>query len=362
MPLRVVCADTIPRFLLGGIIPRMSDSSPRRLLVVKLSSLGDVIHTLPLIEALRVGLGSDAHLVWAVRRAFANLLEGNPHLSAVRVLEGRGLGEAFAFGKQLRAEHFDTALDPQGLFVSGLITFLSGAPRRIGLDLNREGNRLFLTEASISTQVRRHQVEKLLDFCEAVGVPRLAPRVQTYLAQGEATIADEWLAPIGDTGRIGCVIGTSTPAKEWPVERWCELSCRLAEQGLKPVLLGGPSEIETAERIVEETRGAVALNLVGKTSLRQLASVLARCSVVVGGDTGPFHLAIAVGTPAVGLYGVTDPVRVGPSWGPAPAIALDFVEKEAPPERRRTRHPLVPMPLAKIPVVAVLEAVVRLLS
>ena len=313
------------------------------------------------MEALRVGLGPEVHLVWAVRRAFANVLEGNPHLSAIRVLENRGVGEAIAFGKRLRAEHFDTALDPQGLFLSGLIVFLSGAPRRIGLDLNREGNRLFLTEIGVDARSRRHQVEKLLDFCDAVGVPRLAPRPQTYLAQGEASAAEQWLAPLAARGRIGCVIGTSTPAKEWPLERWCELVCLLADQGLKPVLLGGPGEAQAAERMVQETRGAVALNLVGKTSLRQLASVLARCRVVVGGDTGPFHLAVAVGTPTVGLYGVTDPVRVGPNWGSAPAIVLDFVEKEAPPELRRTRHPMVPMPLAKIPVSAVREAVLRLI-
>lgn len=348
--------------LIRGIISRMPNSPPRRLLLVKLSALGDVVHTLPLIEALRVGLGPEAHLVWAVRRSFASLLEGNPHLSAVRVLEGRAVREAVAFGRQLRTEHFDTALDPQGLFLTGLITLLSGAPRRLGLDLNREGNRLFLTEASVPMRTRRHQVEKLLDFCVALGLPKLAPRPQTYLAQAEAATAEAWLECLGPQGRIGCVIGTSTPDKEWPVEHWCALIRQLARLGLKPVLLGGSGEAVAAERIVQETKGAVALSLVGKTSLRQLASVLARCQVVIGGDTGPFHLAVAVGTSTVGLYGVTDPLRVGPTWGSAPAIVLDYVEKEAPPELRRTRHPLVPMPLAKIPVDAVVDAVVRLLA
>lgn len=339
----------------------MLGSLPRRLLLVKLSSLGDVVHTLPLLEALRSGLGPEAHLVWAVRRPFANLLEGNPHVSALRVLEERGLRGALSFGKQLRSERFDTALDPQGLFLSGLIAFLSGAPRRVGLDLNREGNRLFLTEPRVSGRTRRHQVEKLLDFCDVLGLPRLAPRPQAYLAEGEAHTAEAWLAPLGRAGRIGCVIGTSTPSKEWPVERWCALARQLAAQGLKPVLLGGPGEVAAAARVVQDAQGAVALNLVGQTSLRQLASVLARCQVVVGGDTGPFHLAVAVGTPTVGLYGVTDPVRVGPTWGAAPALVLDYVEKEAPPELRRTRHPLVAFPLAAIPVEAVTQAVLKLL-
>ena len=147
-----------------------------RVLVVKLSSLGDVVHTLPLIEALRAGLGPEAHLVWAVRRAFAPLVIGNPHLSKVMVLEEKSLAATLAFGKQLRAERFDTALDPQGLLVSGLLTYLSRAPRRIGLDKNREGNTLFLTDASVASKHRAHQVEKLFGFCDALGIPRFAPR------------------------------------------------------------------------------------------------------------------------------------------------------------------------------------------
>jgi len=309
-----------------------------------------------------VGLGPEAHLAWAVRRPFANLLEGNPHLSALHVLEGRGFAEGVAFGKKLRAERFDTVLDPQGLFLSGLIALLTGAPRRIGLNLNREGNALFLTEPRVDGKTRRHQVEKLLGFCEAVGVARLAPQRQTYLADGEAAAAEALLSGAAEGPRVACIVGTSLPAKEWPLESWVALLKRLAAQGLKPVLLGGPGEAAAAERLVRETEGAVALNLVGKTSLRQLASVLARCAVAVGGDTGPFHLAVAVGTPCVGLYGVTDPVRVGPTWGVAPAIVLDYVQKEAPPELRRTRHPMVPMPLARIPVEAVGEAVVRLIG
>lgn len=340
----------------------MPRTTSQRLLMIKLSSLGDVVHTLPLIEALRVGLGPDAHLAWAVRRPFANLLEGNPHLSAIHILEGRGLAEGVAFGKKLHAEHYDTVLDPQGLFLSGLIAFLTGAPRRIGLNLNREGNALFLTEASVEGKARRHQVEKLLGFCEAVGVPVLAPRKQTYLADGEAVAAEALLATATPGPRVACIVGTSLPAKEWPVENWAALLRLLAAQGLQPILLGGPGEVAAAERLVQETGGAVTLNLVGKTSLRQLASVLARCAVAVGGDTGPFHLAVAVGTPCVGLYGVTDPVRVGPTWGVAPAVVLDYVEKEAPPEFRRTRHPMVPLPLARIPVEAVRDAVVRLVG
>lgn len=105
----------------------------------------------------------------------------------------------------------------------------------------------------------------------------------------------------------------------------------------------------------------MAGNLAGKTPLRVLASLLACCDVVVGGDSGPTHLAVAVGTPVVGLYGVTDPVRTGPDWGPAPAVVLDFAEQDAPPAQRRPRHPAVADALARIPPEAVAEATLRLL-
>ena len=118
----------------------------------------------------------------------------------------------------------------------------------------------------------------------------------------------------------------------------------------------------TAARIAEVAKGAVAANLVGQTPLTTLASVMAQCAVIVGGDSGPTHLAVGVGTPVVGLYGVTDPVRTGPHWGAARTITLDFAEADAPPASRRARHPTVGDALARIPAVAVAEATQQLLS
>jgi heptosyltransferase I len=327
----------------------MPHPASSRLLVIKLSSLGDVVHTLPLIEALRRGLGPDIQLAWAVRKAFAPLVQANPHLNAVHILEEKSLGATLAFGKLLKQQHFDTVLDPQGLLVSGLLAALSGAPRRIGLDKNREGNKLFLTEARVASTHRAHQVEKLAGFCDALEIPRLAPRRQDYLA-GAAPREKNW---------VGCIIGASTPDKTWPQERWKALIAQLEARGLQPVLLGGPgAEAEAAAQLATPA----CLNLAGKTKLPELAQTLARCAVVIGADTGPLHLAVAVATPVIGLYGVTDPVKTGPRWGPAPAIVLDAVEKEAPPETRRPRHGTIPDALARISVAAVDDAITRLLS
>jgi ADP-heptose:LPS heptosyltransferase len=136
----------------------------------------------------------------------------------------------------------------------------------------------------------------------------------------------------------------------------------MADQGVNVVLLGGPAETATAEAVARGAAGGVAVNLAGRTPPRVLASVLARCQAVVGGDSGPTHLAVAVGTPVVGLYGVTDPARTGPGWGAAPAVVLDYAEKDAPPAKRRPRHPTVPDALARIPADAAAKAALALLA
>lgn len=339
----------------------------RRVLIVKLSSLGDVVHALPLAEALRAGLGPDAQIAWAVKRRFADLLCGNPHLSAVYELKGSGAGDILAFGKTLRAgeQRFDAALDAQGLFVSGAVTRLSGARLRIGLDRNREGNTLFLTHPVVPSRRRAHMVDKVLGFCDALGVPRVAPRPQTYLARSEASQADELLSPARSVSGpiIGFIVGASTADKAWPVERWTQTARLLSDQGARIVLLGGPAEKDAADAILRDAGGAAASNLTGETgSLRTLAAILARCAVVVGGDSGPMHLAVAVGTPVVGLYGVTDPARTGPDWGPSPSVTLDFAEQDAPPEMRRPRHATLADALARIPAQATASAVLSLLA
>jgi len=344
--------------------PGLDAARLRRVLVVKLSSLGDVVHSLPLLDALRDGLGPDAHIGWAVERRFADLVRGNPNVSALYELDKKGFREVRDLGRRLREAGFDAALDAQGLLVSGAVARLSGAPVRVGWDANREGNRLFLTHPVVPYSGRRHVTARLLGFCDALGLARTPPRPQTYLANAEATAADALLAEVRGGPIIGCIVGASTADKVWPAERWAEAARLLAADGLRVALLGAKGEAATAANIVQQAGPSAGVtNLVGRTATpRVLASVLARCAVVVGGDSGPTHLAVAVGTPVVGLYGVTDPERTGPQWGPASAVVLDFAEADAPPAARRPRHATLPDALARIPAAAVRDAVRSLLG
>jgi len=345
--------------------PVISDPAKiRRVLIVKLSSLGDVIHALPLAESLRAGLGPSAEIVWAVRDKFADLLTGNPHLTRVSILKGRDIGSTLELVRTLKTENrtgFDVAVDAQGLLLSGVITRLSGAPVRIGMDRNREGNALFLTHPVVPGKQREHIVRKLLRYCDALGLPALAPRPQRYLADGQRAAAQALLAESGEGPRIGLIVGASTADKMWPAENWAALAGILEAKGLCVVLLGGPGERATADRIRALAKGISLVDLTGRTPIPVLASVMAECDVVVGGDSGPTHLAVGIGVPVVGLYGVTDPAMTGPEWGAAPAVTLDYAVTDAPPESRRPRHSTLTGALARIPAPAVGDAVERLL-
>lgn len=314
----------------GGYNPRVSTAP--RILIVKLSSFGDVLHALPLADTLKAGF-PESRIDWVVRAGYAPLLQGNPNLDAVIPLPRKRFADGLAVGRVLRARGYDIALDIQGLFYSGWIAWLSGAPRRIGFDANREGNRLFLTDARTVSSDRAPMTEKILRVADTLGIPRTPPGPQRYLADAEPVEAQALLAdiPSGATP-IAVVVGASSPVKTLPPERWIGLLRAFAARGWHPVLIGGDAEKSIARTLA----GALPVSdLVGKTPFRTLASVLARCRATVGGDTGALHLSVAVGTPVVGLYGVTDPARSGPRWSTTPVVVLDAGDD---PTQRRFRH------------------------
>ena len=288
-----------------------------RLLVVKTSSIGDVIHALPVGEALKAARPGLA-LGWVVRRRCADVLRGCPYIDHLYVVENKpSFGELLRLRGELRAANYQIALDMQGLFLSGLIARMSGAPVRVGWDRNREGNALFLTHPMVSGRASqvgiRHEVDLLYGFAEALGVhashAEFAP--QPYLAEEGRAWAETRLAEL-PRPRIALNVGASRAYKRWPADRWAVVADGLAAQGLGLVFVGDRSDAEIVKAVKGQMQAKDCLDLSGQTNLRELAAVLDACDLLASADTGPMHIAVAVGTPVVAIFGATDPRRHGP--------------------------------------------------
>ncbi len=278
--------------------------------LVKLSSLGDVVHALPVAAALRARL-PHARLSWIVERREAALLRGNGILDAVVPVDTRGWRRALApvdlaraarglgeLARDLRAGRFDVALDLQGLLKSGLLTAATRAPLRIGFApaLCRERWSALLTNRHVTPPATaRHVVEQYLAVLEPLGVRPAAiefplPRNAAAEARADAFFVQSGLKPSD------------------------RLVTRLTEEtGASVLVVWGPGEHATAKAIVDSARDGRAL-LAPTSSIEELVALLWRAAVVVGGDTGPLHLAAALGVACVGLYGPTAAERNGP-WG-----------------------------------------------
>jgi heptosyltransferase-1 len=285
------------------------------------------VHATPVVEALAEAF-PEARLTWVVERRAAALLHDHPRLADVVSIDTRAwrgvrtpaatlalVHTLRALRQRLRAARFDVAIDLQGLVKSGLVTAATGAPLRIGFAAGFRRERLsglFTNRHVAPPATARHVVDQYLALLEPLGVrPRRVAFRLPLRAAAEARV-DEFFAEAGlkPHGRVVVLNpGAGKPAKRWPVERFVELAARLAcEANARVLVLWGPGEQAAAEAIAQAP-GAV---LAPPTDLDTLVAVLRRASLVVAADTGPLHVAAAVGTACVGLYGPTSPARNGP--------------------------------------------------
>jgi heptosyltransferase I len=293
-------------------LPDLPDLPPSpRVAIVMLTAVGDVVHTLPVVNSLRAALPG-MHLTWVIQPGPHGLVADHPAVDEFIVFDRKNGWRAFRdLRRQVAGRRFDVVLDLQVYFKAGLITRLLPARRRIGFDRARarDLNWLFTNER-IEARPRRHLQDELLEFVEHLGIePRLEwgldptpEEVETY----------EPLLPRDATPNVGLVIGTSKPEKEWPAERYAALVDRLGARGVRSILIGAPSP---RERAVAETIARLAatppLDLL-EWDLRRVVYLLSRVDALVSPDTGPLHIAVALGTPAVALMGYTNPRKVGP--------------------------------------------------
>ena len=289
-------------------MPRADEQS---FLVVRLGSLGDLMHTLPAVAALRYSFPR-ARLDWVVEEKWSSLVE------LVTIVDGvipwrRTLRGWWSGLRGLRRTHYDCAVDFQGLYKSALLALLSGAPRRIGFHSSfaRElGAARFYSERVIP--VGRHVAEVNMSLALAAGAERPGvTQCPLRLPAEEVSALRESLARAGIGDFVVVSPGGGWRSKCWPPERYGALCAELWRRlGVRAVVNAGPGEEALAGAVV--TAAAPATPLVLPPSLRQLAALLGLARVVVAADTGPLHLAAALGTPVVALFGPTDPARNGP--------------------------------------------------
>jgi lipopolysaccharide heptosyltransferase I len=301
----------------------------QRILIVKPSAFGDIVHSLPFLHALRRGR-PDALIAWVVARPFVDLLSGHPDVDELAVFERerwgglrnlpRNLAEMALLARRLRAKRFDTVVDLQGLIRSALLTYLTDAPVRVGFADARELSPLFYTVRVDAPIDALHAVDRNLRVAKALGLPVEDP-VQFHVHVGcEAErFAAEFLERANAALKPVVVMLPSSKweTKRWPADCFAKLADRVSgELGAVALFLGGPDDAPLVERI----RGMMKqtpLSLAGATTIQQSAALLARAASVVANDSGPMHLAVAVGAPVVALYGPTSPALTGPYGGKA---------------------------------------------
>ncbi len=299
----------------------LSNRRPR-ILLVKLSSFGDVLHTLPTLEALRAAY-PQGRITWLVEAAYAPLLSGHPALDEVweapRLRPGqffRGDNPAIFGGllRRLRSRDFDLVVDLQGLLKSALWVLLSRSPRKVGYDKTREGSYLVLTERLPPYDPEAHAVWRYLNLARHLGAPEASPPALPRFRLGlEAAVDLRPLLP-DLAGRPLVVLhpGARWPSKLWPAASWAGLADWLSrDQGFQVAVTGSGADRDLAAQICAQIREP-AVNLAGHTSLAELAGVLKAARLAVTTDTGAMHLAAALGTKVAALFGPTAPWRTGP--------------------------------------------------
>jgi heptosyltransferase-1 len=282
-----------------------------RFLIVRLGSLGDVIHTLPAVHALR-GVYPSARIDWLIDIRWAPLLDGNRDVTEVIAFSRRSWNEVIAVIKKLRAAHYTCALDFQSLYKSSFLAYASAAPRRVGFEAAYARERLaakLYTEHV--TPHGAHKVEHNLSLVEAVGARTNDIQFPLVLQRDAVIQVDRELVARGLREFFVLSPGGGWKSKCWPAERYGALYRELSKRyEWRGVVAFGPGEEEIAS-VLRRAAGPPEPAII-PLDIPHLMALLRRARFLVAGDTGPLHLAVALGTPVVALYGPTDPFRNGP--------------------------------------------------
>lgn len=293
---------------------------------MRLSARGDIVFASPLVRAFRRTY-PDVKLTWMAESHTKDLIENHPELDDLIVVDRNGwkrlfrqgrwatlLGEVKALVAELRKRRFDVAIDLQGLLRSGIMTYLSGAPVRIGLG-SKEGSGALMTRVLSRIEGDRRRIGTEYRYlAEVLELDIAGFEMEVPLAEADRRWAREMEAEMGlQAGFFVALPFTTTPQKHWREDRWAQLVDRVKEElGLPAVILGGPEDREALDRILGMARTS-PVSLVGKTTLTQASAVVERASLVVGVDTGLTHMGIAFNRPTVTVFGSNIPYTKPPT-------------------------------------------------
>ncbi len=332
---------------MGATVPtdELKSRDFKNILLIKLSALGDVVHTWPVLNKLRARYPK-ARIDWLVASDFAELLQGNPAINNVIEFPRDDWSTPWRLAPyaraarliaMLRAGQYDLALDLQGQLRSAIFAFACGAPVRIGFDkprkniwktLNRkipdeakkhawrgarEGSWLAYTHHIALPTLDLHPVERYLALAPLLGLGDAAPDFSFPIPQDAITRIDALLEyyDIGQAKPLAAIApGTNWDTKQWRADGFAEVARHFLQKGFAVVLMGSDGERALCEEVVKLAPGAV--DLAGETTLPELAALIRRATICVSNNSGPMHLAVALDRPVIGIFGPTDPVWAGP--------------------------------------------------
>lgn len=303
-----------------------ADLNPRRLLIIKPSAVGDVVHTLPILARLRKRWPI-AEIDWLITPACAGIIQGHPMLSQVILFDRKGMSRwwmnpshlraLWNLKKQLRSRQYDLVIDLQGLLRSGYLAKATGAPIRVGLANAREMAWIFYTHRVNTGTAEQHAIDRYLAVARYLGCAEGPVEYPFATDDADRAAVRELIGPGKPYALL--VPGTNWPTKRWPIEYFAAIVQPLADEfGLRSVVGGGPAEVALGDAIPG------ALNLCGKTSLRQMTALIESAALVIANDSGPMHIAAALGRPMVTVFGPTNPIRTGPYQRPGTVLSLNI--------------------------------------
>lgn len=306
---------------------QLAGIAPQRIAIIKPSALGDIAHALPVATALRQRF-PHAELSWIVNTTYSSLLQHHPALDEVLTYDRSlmkknflgGLDYHARFFRDLRRRRFDMVIDLQGLLRSGMMVQATGAKWKIGLSSAREGSRWFYNTILPDDLWNMHAVDRYWLVAEALGVGQQRKQFKFPSLDAER---NRWLASLAALPRpwVMMNLGTRWETKRWPVESFAILGQHITMTSSgSTILVGGPDETSLAEQYQQKWSHNV-VSTVGKTSLRDLTAIISIADLVVSNDSGPLHLAVALGKQVLSPFTCTSVTRTGPYGQPQGVVS-----------------------------------------